>query len=59
MERSNLNSISQIINGMEDAISKLDSSKEDKDSKGFEESKKLILELQNRLSEELNKLSNS
>ncbi len=53
IDRSKLNSMSQIINGMEDSVKKLEQARENKNSKEFEGAKKLILEFKEKLSEEL------
>ena len=48
-----LNTLAQIINGMEDAIVKLEKAHKKKDSEDFEKAKKTILVFQKKLDEEL------
>ena len=53
INRSKINTIAQIISGMEDAITKLEEAYSKKNVGDFEHAKKIILEFQERLSEEL------
>ena len=53
IDQIKINTLFQIVNSMEDAIVQLEKSYEKKDAGNFEHAKKIILEFQNKLAEEL------
>ncbi len=53
MDKSKVDILSQLINGMEDAIVKLERAYENKKTEDFENAKRIILRFQQKLSEEL------
>lgn len=53
MDNLTLNTLSQIVSSMEEAVIKLERAYENKNAEGLEHAKRIILEFQKRLSEEL------
>jgi exonuclease VII small subunit len=53
MEQEKIDTISQIVNSLEHNILRLEKASEKKDKEEFENSKRVILELQRKLSKEL------
>ncbi len=53
MEQEKIDTISQIINSLEHSVLRLEKASEKKDKEEFESSKRNIIELQKKLSQEL------
>ena len=53
IDQIKINTLFQIVSSMEDAIVQLEKAYEKKDAGNFEHAKKIILEFQNKLAEEL------